>query len=830
MNTRIPAVLAAIALSALAPPLAGAQIPGLAPPGKSSAKAPALSADTAARGLAIDTATLVRPIPASEVPSVADHALVSAMDLLTSTAPRADLSKALAGIPLLLDSLARAEPVASLSARGLLTRRGLTGLGLEWSARDQEVREWRRVLKMAATHNDSARRELQRSLAQWRLTLAEPDTTLYPPAVRQRAENVLGRLVEVDSVLALRSAAILQAELGISDASARIFNELQAVATARSEARRNLLRAESPPLWKGLSTGGAMGTARSGPPGALQELAWFLAGNRSALLVHALLILLAMLVAQRYRTDLKRTAEFEVPTGPYYATLGHPVASVALLGIAIAALLYPLAPLAVYDLALLGATLPLFLLIPSLVPRDLVVTARVAVGFFVVQRCLAISLMGSPAYRLVVLGVSLLGFGLLSLGLRSGTPLRQREPAWRYAIQVVAWVLFACCALAVVANVLGNVTLADAMNAAIAGTVDFAILLWGVARVVEVLLSQAVRRGGTYSRYLRARGDLVLRTVDRVVEVGAALVWLSLSLQAFYLWGPLRNWLAGVFGTPIRVGEASLSLGIILLFGVVLWAGVMIARLVSGVLELDVLGRMNVRRGVPVTVGSLVRYALIAVAFLTALAATGVELSRFAILGGALGVGIGFGMQNIVNNFVSGLLLAFERPVSVGDTVQVGVNTGEIREIGIRASVIRTFEGAEVIVPNSELITKDVINWTRTGTRRRIEVSVGVAYGNDPARVIGLLADVAQAHPDVLGNPAAFALFTGFGANSLDFVVRAWTDSNDWIVVRSDIAVAVHGALRDSGIQIPFPQRDVHLKSADPGVLTHLQQVDEHAP
>ena len=381
------------------------------------------------------------------------------------------------------------------------------------------------------------------------------------------------------------------------------------------------------------------------------------------------------------------------------------------------------------------------------------------------------------------------------------------------------------------ANVIGNVTLSDALNTGIALTLYLAILFSAATQIAEVLLSQAVRRGAEYSRYLRDRGDRVLRVCDRALKFLAGLLWLSLSLQSFYLWAPLVKWLNRVFGAPILIGEASLSLGTIVLFAFVLWAGVLIARLVSGVLELDVLGRMNVRRGVPVTVGSLVRYALIAVAFLTALAATGVELSRFAILGGALGVGIGFGLQNIVNNFVSGLLLAVERPVSVGDTVQVGLNTGEIREIGIRASVIRTFEGAEVIVPNSELITQDVINWTRTGTRRRIEVTVGVAYGNDPARVISLLADVAQAHPDVRGTPKAFALFNGFGANSLDFVVRAWTDTNDWIVVRSDIAVAVHGALRESGIQIPFPQRDVHLRSADAGVMKELRGGEgEHAP
>ena len=826
MTPRQRCALAALVLAFAALP-AAAQAPGPKSAASRVLNSVLPQADTAARPRAADT--VVTPIPPAEVPAAADQVMAATIDLLTSTSPSAGTQAVLAGVQALLDSLEQDEPVASLAEQGVLTRRGLTDIGLMWSARDRMVRDWRRELRQAAAQVDSARRQVRRELVVWRTTLADTDTVAYTPALRQRAENVVARLGEVDSVLAVRNGEILAAELGLSDANGRIFTELQSVATARAEARQNLLRRDSPPLWKSPLMYGASGVGRETRSHLLQELRWFMSRTRTMLIAQVLLTLLAVLLALRHRHDLQRTAEHEVPTGPYYDVLRHPVAAVALLGITATLLVYPLAPLPVYDVGLIGAAVPLLLLIPTLVPADLVTAARLAVGLFVLQRSLSALLMGTLPYRMVLLGVSLLAVVLLWQGLRPAGVLKRKEPQWRRTLQHVGWALLACGAVAVVANVIGNVTLADAVNAGIALTLYLAILFAAATQIAEVLLSQVVRKGAAYSRYLRDRGDRVLRVSGRVLYLLAGLLWLALSLQSFYLWGPLASWFTGVFGTPIRIGEAALSLGTVVLFVLVLWAGVLIARLVSGVLELDVLGRMNVRRGVPVTVGSLVRYLLIAVAFLTALAATGVELSRFAILGGALGVGIGFGMQNIVNNFVSGLLLAVERPVSVGDTVQVGLNTGEIREIGIRASVIRTFEGAEVIVPNSELITQDVINWTRTGTRRRIEVTVGVAYGNDPARVIGLLADVAQAHPEVLGNPAAFALFTGFGANSLDFVVRAWTDSNDWIIVRSDIAVSVHGALRESGIEIPFPQRDVHLKSADPGALKHLQQEDGDA-
>jgi small-conductance mechanosensitive channel len=234
-------------------------------------------------------------------------------------------------------------------------------------------------------------------------------------------------------------------------------------------------------------------------------------------------------------------------------------------------------------------------------------------------------------------------------------------------------------------------------------------------------------------------------------------------------------------------------------------------------LEEDVYPRLTLPRGIPYALSSLLHYVLITLGFFVALATMGLELTRVSVVAGALGVGIGFGLQNIVNNFVSGLILLFERPVQVGDTVQIGEVLGEVRRIGIRASTVRTFEGAEVILPNSELISQAVTNWTLSDRLRRIDVNVGVAYGTDPEVVLKLLADVALGREKILETPTPAALFVGFGESSLDFQLRAWTDRFDeWLRIRSDLAVAVHQALHEAGIALPFPQRDVHLSPLVP--------------
>jgi small-conductance mechanosensitive channel len=186
-------------------------------------------------------------------------------------------------------------------------------------------------------------------------------------------------------------------------------------------------------------------------------------------------------------------------------------------------------------------------------------------------------------------------------------------------------------------------------------------------------------------------------------------------------------------------------------------------------------------------------------------------------------VGIGFGLQNVVSNFVAGLILLFERPIQLGDTVQLPDVWGAIKHIGIRASVIRSFDGAEVIVPNGLLISDKVTNWTLSDKRRRIGVDVGVDYGTPAQRVIDLLVGVAKSNPKVIDDPEPRAYFVNFGDSALEFKLWAWSEFTDaGLSIRSELAVAVQKALEHAGIGVPFPQRDLHLVSVSPNAAPEL--------
>jgi small-conductance mechanosensitive channel len=185
----------------------------------------------------------------------------------------------------------------------------------------------------------------------------------------------------------------------------------------------------------------------------------------------------------------------------------------------------------------------------------------------------------------------------------------------------------------------------------------------------------------------------------------------------------------------------------------------------------------------------------------------GVDMTKMTVLAGAFGVGIGFGLQSVVNNFVSGLILLFERPIELGDSVQIGNLQGVVRRIGIRASIIRSAQGAEIIVPNAHLITQEVTNWTLSDRLRRLDLPVGVSYDAAPKKAIEVLERAARAHPNVLNQPAPVCVFLSYGDNSMNFELRVWTDYTNSQQVRTDLNVAIYDAIYAAGMSFPSHER-----------------------
>lgn len=270
------------------------------------------------------------------------------------------------------------------------------------------------------------------------------------------------------------------------------------------------------------------------------------------------------------------------------------------------------------------------------------------------------------------------------------------------------------------------------------------------------------------------------------------------------------------FLTEIRIGGISISI-VGILFGILLFLlGLVVTRWFQRWLDGSVMARGRMDAGVRNSIKTGVGYLGVAVAGLIGISAAGIDLSSLALVAGALSLGIGFGLQNIVSNFVSGLILLAERPFKVGDWVSTSSTEGFVKKISVRATEIETFNRQSIIVPNSELINSPVGNWTHRNKLGRVDVPVGVSYDSDPRRLIDLLIEVAQGHELVLRNPEPVVHFSGFGESSLDFVLKCHVaDVLTGIGVKTELSLRIFERLKAENIEIPFPQRDLNIKLGD---------------
>lgn len=319
------------------------------------------------------------------------------------------------------------------------------------------------------------------------------------------------------------------------------------------------------------------------------------------------------------------------------------------------------------------------------------------------------------------------------------------------------------------------------------------------------------------SPFIQRNNKAMVRDILPLLITGAAFFLVIYLLQIWSLRPLTPENLDDLFQAGFSIFSLKISVGFVLSMAMILYTTTIFSRWSQKALLEVVMPKYNMDRGVQLSFARIVQYMIFLLGFFLVLRTLGVEMTQLAILGGALGVGIGFGLQAIVNNFISGLILLFERPIKVGDVILVGQETGEVSSLGLRATVVRTYDNAEIVIPNANLITGQVTNWTLKERRIRVRVTVGVAYGSDTAKVIEILLGVADGNPLVLSNPKPVALFLAFGPSSLDFELRVWIpEVDDIALARSELNLEIESEFRSAGISIPFPQTDLHLRSVDP--------------
>jgi small-conductance mechanosensitive channel len=398
--------------------------------------------------------------------------------------------------------------------------------------------------------------------------------------------------------------------------------------------------------------------------------------------------------------------------------------------------------------------------------------------------------------------------------------LLRRGSGGRQAVEQRGWsvVLFggycsaAALILSTIANVVGNVSFADILASGTIFTAYYAVtcyVLYSVLASLTYALSASTV--GQRSRALRVNRETVNRTVIGYLRAANWILWVLTALWAFHVSTQAVQQMRAIVRHEWKLGVVSISPLDALLFVLVLYVSTVVAKFIRFFLTEEIFPRTSMDSGAAQAGSRLVHIALIVVGIFLAFGAAGIELSKLTVMTGAFGVGLGFGLQNVVSNFVCGIIVSLERPVQIGNIIDVGDLSGEVCAIGFRASTVRTFDGAEVIVPNSELVTKSVVNWSLTNHDRRSEIKIGVAYGTDPERVLSILTRIVTDRPDVKRVPAPLITFDDFGESALNFTIRFWSKLDNRLQIRSELNVQITREFEREGIQIPFPQRDIHL-------------------
>ena len=747
-------------------------------------------------------------IPLPQVAEEAEATTIALRKISADSVARKELTAIEAALP----ALGREVEARGRENRSILAQRPSLELLRDLDARWQSLRD-----RLAATEEqlqhliamlDQRLKQLDDVEKRWAATAAAATDEKAPAEIVQRIGALLGEATAARKQIEARRTAALKLQTRVSDLEVRVTEALATNRDVRDATVERMLARDGEPLWNKSWRDHAAARIATGA-GETLEAQWlllrnYLAAQGSRTGFQAGLFLALAALFYWVRGCLTALVEQEPALRRAATVVEYPIASALVIALMLNHWLYPQAPRLLWAITGIAILVPTILMLRRLVACELLPSLYAVLAFYLVDQIRAVSASIDLVPRLLFVA-EMAGAAVLFLwfGYRS----RPSDFAPRRSASIVrplARIGCLICASTALINAAGYVALSNLIGDALLKSMYAGLVLYTVVQILDALVEIAMRaRPLSGLNMVRMHRASMQRKVRLAMLWVAAVIWVLHVLDLLAVRERVVDAFRAVLEATMTIGQIEISLASVISFVLAVWAAFLVSRLVRFVLNEEVFPHASLKRGIPYAISRTVHFAIIAIGFVIAMGIVGMEMTQFTILASAFTIGVGFGLQNIFNNFVSGLIVLFERPVQVGDVIQVDDAVGVVERIGIRASVVSTASGSEVIVPNGKLISDRVINWTLSGRRRLIDLPISVVLQSDPQKVINILEEVAKGHAAVLQEPPAQAIVTRLGPDWMGFELRAAVgDVEHWMKVRSELAVAAAAALRAAEITL----------------------------
>ena len=678
-----------------------------------------------------------------------------------------------------------------------------------WTKLQTDLKARSELLNQRGTALADEQKQIDTLQTQWTATAAaiRPKDANVPPETSALVGDVLAAIREARQRIKVRQTSLLDLQARVGDLNGKVRDGLAGAEKASADAVKTLFVRDSPPVWAAQARpapdlAGRWGASYAGQFGDLQS---YVRTHGDLLAIHGAIFLVLLALLFWLRRGLHAWTEQEPHLKRAAPIFQVPIATALALSFLLKGPLYAGAPSLFRALLGVAVLLPTVVILRRLLDRRLYFILYALIVFFCLDLVRVATATLPALNRWIFLGEMAGGALVFLLLTRAQSVIDPRARAflgrWFPVLMALA---VATLAAALGATAFGYVRLGTLVGTAVLTSAYVAVFLYALLRVIEGLTLIALRLPpASSSRIAQTHREPVQRNVYSLFRAAALAFWVYFTLSRLQVWSPLYGWTRDALAKEHGYGSFNLTLGSLLSFALAIWVSLLVSRVLRFFLDEEVYERVHLSAGLPYAISTMLNYLILLVGFIVALGLLGVDLTKITIVAGAFSVGLGFGLQNIINNFVSGIILLFERPVKVGDVIQIGDAVGEVRRIGIRASIVRTRDGSDVILPNGNLISNQVTNWTYADRCRAVEIPFNIAAGPDPSHVLELLRTTAVGSPATDDRPAPSVYITAITAGGLSVVVRAWTTHyEDWIQVRSDLSVALVAAMTKENIKL----------------------------